>query len=234
MRRLTLLELYPSPYSERVRWALEAAGLAYERRDYAPIAGEAELLRSTGQRTVPVLFADDEVIGDSNAALDRLAHRRPDAALLPEAPRARAQVRAWELTATESLVPAGRLIMIGRYRELGIQPLADHFTAKYAWSEGAAGQAEALLRSVLPEIAAAVEAAPYLVGDCFTRADLTLACMLVSILGAPADDLFALDAGLRGMFGIPLGEDPRLAPLRAWRDEIYRRHRGGRVTPAGA
>jgi len=234
MSRLELLELYPSPYSERVRWALEAAGLPYERRDYVPVAGEEELVRSTGYRTVPILFSDGAVVGDSNAALDWIARRHPDASLLPASPRARAQVRAWELTATEGLVPAARLIMIGRYREAGIQPLADHFAAKYGWSEGAAGQADALLRSLLPELTAAVEAAPYLVGEDFTRADLTVACMLVSILGIPSDDLFALDDGLRGMFGVPYGADPGLAPLRAWRDEIYRRHRGGRVVPAGA
>jgi glutathione S-transferase len=234
MSRLTLLELYPSPYSERVRWALETAGLPYERREYVPLAGEEELFRTTGHRTVPILFADGEVIGDSNAALAWIAQRHPEAALLPDEPRARAQVRAWELTATEAMVPAGRLIMIGRYRDLGIQPLADHFAAKYGWSDGAAGQADALLRTLLPELAAAVAASPYLVGDRFTRADLTLACMLVSVLGVPADDVFALDDGLRGMFGIPLGADPALAPLRAWRDEIYRRHRGGRVTPASA
>jgi glutathione S-transferase len=234
MSRLALLELYPSPYSERVRWALEAAGLPYERRDYVPVAGEEELVRTTGHRTVPILFADGEVVGDSNAALDWLARRHPEAALLPAEPRARAQVRAWEMTAAECLVPAGRLVMIGRYRELGIQPLADHFAAKYGWSENAARQADALLRSLLPEIAAAVEAGPYLVGDGFTRADLTVACMLMSVLGAPPDDVFALDDGLRGMFGIPFGTDPRLGPLRAWRDQIYRRHRGGRVAPANA
>jgi hypothetical protein len=36
---------------------------------------------------------------------------------------------------------------------------------------------------------------------------------------------------MRPMFGMPLGEDPELAPLRRWRDEMYRRHRGERVTP---
>jgi glutathione S-transferase len=40
---LELIELYPSPYSERVRWVLEAKGLPYRRRSYQPIAGEAEL-----------------------------------------------------------------------------------------------------------------------------------------------------------------------------------------------
>jgi len=55
--------------------------------------------------------------------------------------------------------------------------------------------------------------------------------MLATIFGHPDDDLFQLDAGMRPMFGMPLGEDPELAPLRRWRDEMYRRHRGERVTP---
>jgi len=233
MSRLALLELYASPFSERVRWALDAAGVAYERRAYAPIAGEEELVRTTGHRTVPILFCDGEVVGDSHAALDWIASHHPGGALLPAEPRARAQVRAWELAATECLAPAARLVMIGGYRAAGIQPLADHFAAKYGWSEGAERQADSVLRSVLPELAAAVEAAPHLVGDGFTRADLTVACMLAPVLGVPPDDLFALDEGMRGMFGLPLGDDPALAPLRAWRNEVYRRHRGRRVLPAG-
>jgi hypothetical protein len=36
---------------------------------------------------------------------------------------------------------------------------------------------------------------------------------------------------MRGMFGIPFGTDPSLAPLREWRDRTYRQHRGGRVVP---
>lgn len=231
MSRLELLELYPSPFSERVRWALEAAGLPYERRGYTPIAGEEELVRTTGYRTVPVLFCDGEVVGDSNAAVDWIVAQHSDAALLPAEPRARAQVRAWELAATECLAPAARLVMIGGYRAAGVQPLADHFTAKYGWSETAARQADDLLRSVLPELAAAVQGSPHLVGDAFTRADLTMACMLAPVLGLPPDDLFALDDGLRGMFGLPLAEEPALAPLHAWRDDTYRRHRGHRVVP---
>jgi hypothetical protein len=56
--------------------------------------------------------------------------------------------------------------------------------------------------------------------------------MLGPIIGHPPDDLFLLDAGMRGMFGVPFADGPDLAPLRPWRDGVYRRHRGGRVTPA--
>jgi len=58
--------------------------------------------------------------------------------------------------------------------------------------------------------------------------------MLTPLLGAPPEELFQLDAGYRSMFGTPFAADTSLAPLRTWRDEIYRRHRGGRVVPAAA
>ena len=95
-------------------------------------------------------------------------------------------------------------------------------------------EAERLLKTLLLDLASAVSDAPYLVGAGFTRADLTVACMLMPALGAPPDELFDLDPGYRSMFGLPIGADPGLAPLRSWRDEIYRRHRGGRVLPAAA
>jgi glutathione S-transferase len=232
MPNLELIELYPSPYSERVRWALESKGLAYRRTGYVPVAGEEEHKRKTGITTAPVLLADGEVIGDSDRAVDWLEARHPTPALLPSDPRRRAQVRAWELLATEVLAPAARLVMIGRFQSLNVQPLADHFAVKYHWSEAEQARADGLLRTFLPDLAAAVSRSPYLVGDEFTRADLTVASLLTPCLGLPPDDLFAMDEGMRAMFGIPFGADPALAPLHEWRTRIYRQHRGGRVQPA--
>jgi glutathione S-transferase len=234
MQGLTLWEIYLSPYSERVRWVLELKGLSYTRRPYQPIADEEELRRTTGISTTPVLLADGRVVGDSDAAVDWAEQVRPTPPLLPTDPRQRAVVRSLELVATETLAPSGRLVAIGQWRAAGLQPFADHFTAKYHWSEEAEARAVATLERVLPDLANAVSASRYLVGDAFTRADLTLACMLTPVLGAPPEDLFALDDQMRGMFRVPIGKDPRVAPLRAWRDDTYRRQRGGRVVPAAA
>ena len=232
MHGLTLWDIYLSPFSERVRWVLELKGLAYTRRPYQPIADEDELRRTTGISTAPVLVYDGRVVGDSDAAVDWAEETRPTPALLPADPRQRAAVRSLELMATETLAPAGRLFMIGQWQAAKFQPFADHFAAKYHWSKEAEARAVATLERTLPELANAVAASPYLVGDAFTRADLTIACMLTPTLGAPPDDLFALDDQMRALFKLPIGKDPRLAPLRAWRDETYRRHRGGRVVPA--
>ena len=118
MASLTLIELYPSPWSERARWALEWKRVPYARREYQPLAGEEELRRATGIATVPVLLADGEVIGDSDAALDWLEAHHPSPPLVPEDPRARAQVRAWEIAATETLASFGKTMLTA----VGIDP----------------------------------------------------------------------------------------------------------------
>jgi glutathione S-transferase len=133
------------------------------------------------------------------------------------------------LAATEALAPWARLGFIGTAKATGIQPLADHFAAKYGWSPQREASTGKLLRAILVDLAQAVAARSYLVGNRLTRADLTVATMLALVFGHPADDLFALDAPMRSMFGLPLADDPALAPLRLWRDDLYRRHRGGRV-----
>ncbi len=232
MANRELIELYPSPWSERLRWALEWKRAPYARRAYQPLAGEEELRRTTGISTVPVLLADGEVVGDSDAALEWLEAHHPSPALVPEDPRRRAQVRAWEIAATETLAPAGRLVTIGRWKARGMQPLADHFAAKYGWSPAEEARMGRLLGALVSDLARAVTSSPYLVGDGFTRADLTVASMLAGLIGIPGDELFALDESMRVMFGVLEEKDPVLGPLRAWRDGIYRRHRGGRVTPA--
>jgi glutathione S-transferase len=219
MPTLELIELYPSPFSERLRWVLDLKGLSYARTPYVPVASEEDHARRTGIRTAPV---------------DWLEVTHPSPALVPEDPRRRAQVRTWELYATEVLAPAARLVMIGRFKSMNVQPLADHFAAKYHWNEAEQARVDRVLRTALPELAAAVAAAPHLVGDGFTRADLTVAAMLTPVLGLPPDDVFAMDAATRQMFGTPFGADPSLAPLREWRDGTYRRHRGRRVEPAAA
>ena len=228
---LELIELYPSPYSERVRWVLELKGLEYRRRNYQPIAEEAELREKTGISTVPVLFADGELIGDSNAAVEWIEKRQSSPALMPADPAERAEIRAFELASTEALAPWARLGFIGRAKAMGIQPLADHFAAKYGWSPEKEASTARLLRELLSDLSRTVEKRKYLVGDAFSRADITVAAMLATVFGHPSDDLFALEAPMRSMFGLPLGEEPAFTTLRRWRDDLYRRHRGGRVVP---
>lgn len=229
---LELIELYPSPWSERLRWVLDLKGVTYARRNYQPIADEAAHVRATGVATAPVLVADGETIGDSDAAVEWLEARHPSPALMPADPSQRAQVRAFETTATEALGPFARHAMVGRMKAMDLQPLADHFATKYGWSPETEARTTRLLTTLLADLARAVETKPYLVGDALTRADVTVASLLIPALGHPPDELYRVEPGIRMMFGTPLANDPAVAPLARWRDALYRRHRGRPVEPA--
>src|SRR5262249_28886288 len=158
MADLEVIELYGSPFSERLRWTLAFKGLPHRRRAFVPIAGEAAHRRATGIATAPVLLADGSVIGDSNVALEWLERTAPRPALLPEHPSHRAQVRAWEAFASEVLAPYARLCAIGRFKQLNLQPLADHFAAEYQWSEAEERRGLAPLEDVLPALTPAAAA----------------------------------------------------------------------------
>jgi glutathione S-transferase len=179
-----------------------------------------------------VFYADGELIGDSNAAVDWIEAHRPAPPLLPTDPAQRMQVRAVELAATEALAPWARLGFIGRAKALGLQPLADRFAAKYGWSPEREARSGKVLRALLDDLTQTLATRRYLVGDALTRADVSVAAMLATVFGHPPDDLFTLDAPMRSMFGLPIGDDPELATLRRWRDDLYRRYRGGCVVPA--
>ena len=70
----------------------------------------------------------------------------------------------------------------------------------------------------------------YLAGNSFTRADITAAALL-SIVNPAPDDVFLFPAPLRAVFADPVAQEPAFAPVFAWRDQIYRKHRGGPVKP---
>ena len=94
-----------------------------------PIAGEAEH-RATGIATAPVLLADGEVVGDSSALewLEQAIAASPP--LLPAGGVAAcAGARMGCAFASEVLAPYARLTAIGKFKQLDMQPLADHFAA---------------------------------------------------------------------------------------------------------
>jgi glutathione S-transferase len=70
----------------------------------------------------------------------------------------------------------------------------------------------------------------YLVGDAFTRADLTTAAMLMLLSPAP-QEFFAFPDQVRRIYMDPLADDPAFSPVFAWRDEMYKKHRGEAVRP---
>jgi glutaredoxin 3 len=76
-REKTKIRLYTGdycPFCRRVRIELERLGLDYEAVN-ADIDGREEVIRLSGQRAIPILTIDDEVLVDSSRIIRELRSR---------------------------------------------------------------------------------------------------------------------------------------------------------------
>jgi glutathione S-transferase len=229
-----LITMYGSPWSERVRWAFAFKGLKYEKQNHEPgPADEEKVKKLTGQTLVPVLITDDKVIPDSSAILEWLEDTRPEPPLLPRSEKDRAQVTLWEELAIEVLGPQARTLINGRLLSSShpeVQRTAQYFAEKYGHSPFAEEQARLIVKRLLIALKHTLSGRQYLVGDAFTRADLSIACMLM-LLKPPADEVFFLSRAERPVYFEPSADDPAYSAVFAWRDQMYKKHRGEVVKP---
>jgi glutathione S-transferase len=233
MSMIKLIQMYASPWAERVRWALRFKDIAYEKQNYQPGVDEEYIKKLTGQAQVPVLVADDRVIPDSTAIMDWLEEYKSQPSLLPVSDGDRAQVIMWEELIGGILGPQARMLIIGSFLRSGQPELQDggrYFSAKYQHSEYAEKQAEATVKRILTVLKHGLTGRQYLVGEAFSRADLIAASMLL-LLSPPPDDLFVFPAPLRPRYTMPLSLEPAFVPIFQWRNDMYRKHRGEIVTP---
>jgi glutathione S-transferase len=228
-----LITMYGSPWSERVRWALKFKGLAYEKENYEPGVDEEKIKKLTGQAMVPVLLADGKVIPDSTAILEWLEAAKPEPVLLPRAEKDRAQVTLWEELMLGVLGPHARTLIIGRELRINhpeVQRSGKYFAEKYGHSAYMEEQAKLTLRRVLLSLKQTLSGRQYLVGDAFTRADLTTAAMLMLLRPAP-EEFFVFPQPVRRIYMDPLADEPAFSSVFNWRDEMYKKHRGEVVKP---
>jgi len=233
MSTIKLINMYASPWAERVRWALTFKDVPYEKQNYQPGVDEEAVKKLTGQAQVPVLVVNGTVIPDSTAILNWLEEYKPQPALLPKSEKDRAQVILWEEVMGGVLGPQARLLIVGHFLRSGeaeLQQGGNYFAQKYQHSPYAEEHARVTVERILTSLKHALDGRQYLVGDTFTRADIIAASMLLMVNPAP-DDLFLFPAAMRPMYTVPLTQDSAFAPIFAWRDEIYRKHRGEAVKP---
>ena len=228
-----LIHLYASPWSERVRWAFTFKGVPYEKIEYRPGVDEEQVKKLTGQAQVPVLLTNGSVIPDSTAILNWLEQQKPEPRLMPESQKDQAQVVIWEELMDGVLGPQARLLVIGRLlpsNDPELQQAANYFAQKYQYSPYAESHARTIVKRILPSLRHALDGREYLVGRSFTRADLFAASM-VGLMNPASDDLFEFPVVMRQAFTEPVAKDSEFAPIFAWRDEMYRKHRGEVVKP---
>jgi glutathione S-transferase len=228
-----LITMYGSPWSERVRWAFAFKRLPYEKQNYAPGIDEAAVKKLTGQAMVPVLITGDKVIPDSSAILDWLEETKPEPALLPKSAKERAMVTLCEEVALNALGPHGRTLIIGRLLRIDdpeAQKSGKYFAEKYGYSEFAEEQSRLTVTRILTSLRDTLGGREYLVGDRFTRADITTAAMLMLLKAAP-QEFFFFTPEARFVYRDKLGDDPAFSEVFAWRDRMYKDHRGEVVKP---
>jgi glutathione S-transferase len=248
-----LWQLEISHYNEKVRWALDHKRISHVRRSLLPGLHTFKARRLTGDvDTTPVLTLGDRSIGDSSRIIAVLEQRWPQPPLYPEEPTQRQRALELEEFFDEELGPHIRRAVYQEllsYPEL-VVPLFTHgqrlpgrmlvrgtfpllrILMRRAFDINAAAAEESRQRTVdaMDRLEREIGASGYLVGDCFTVADLTAAALFYPVVQPPE-------------FPYPSVIDPpgpareyletlSQRPGGKWVAEMYRRHRLVDAVPA--
>ena len=163
---------------------------------------EEAVKKLTGQAQVPVLLVNGTVIPDSTAIVNWLEQHHTQPALMPITEKDRAQAMLWEELMDGVLGPQARMLIIGHFlrsSEPELQQGGRYFAQKYQHTSYAEERAKVTVERILTILKHALDGRQYLVGDTFTRADLTTASMLL-LVKPPPDDLFLFPASMRPMY----------------------------------
>lgn len=250
MSNLRLLTIPVSHYCEKARWALDRHGLPYVEERHLQAFHYWQSYRLSRGPNVPVLVDDDTVISDSTAILHHLErYATPETRLYPET--GRSTVDELEELFDETLgIESRRWAYFHLLQAPGIAlstssqgvprwqaavapvcyPLLKAFmNRKLAISAANVSAGLECVRTVLRRIDALLsDGRPYLVGDRFTAADLTLASLMAPLLMPPEygvrlpqpDELpEAMRATIEEMRGTRAGEHA----LRMYRTQRQRR-----------
>jgi glutathione S-transferase len=209
MSDLLRTRLYQFPFShycEKARWALDRKGIGYYARNLLPglhVGPARKVARST---SLPILVDEHGATQGSSVILDHLDRCHAQAPLTPSEPTLAEEARCWERRLDEEVGVTLRLWFY--HHTLQDRRLALGFLTRGATWRGrlllaaifprlrramrermgidaaSAERAERRLRAALDELDATVETTTFLVGESFSRADLT-ACALLEPLCAP-------------------------------------------------
>jgi len=247
MSTITLYQFHFSHFCEKVRWALDHKGLAYTCRNLLPGPHLAVTRKLAPRTAVPILVVDGTVLQDSTSILTFLDERFPERPLTPADPQDAQAALAWEGRLDEEI---GVLLRRWFYfHALPDRPRAQRFLLDGApWygrplyalifpavraamtkamdiHAASAAQAEAGMLAALESLDRTLAQRRYLVGDRFTRADLT-ACALLSPYCAPG----RVEADVAAWFPArvrELRDAHRARPFFQWVRETYAMHRHG-------
>lgn len=234
-----LITIPMSHYCEKARWCLERHGVEYVEERHLQGFHYLASMGKGGGALVPVLVRDGSKLADSTRILEALDEEAPeDTRLYPDDDELRREVQELEERFDEGLGVAARLIIYDAYLAhpdlmlrtaaqgcpswqpavaRALFPLMRVIAARrLRLSNDAVERSMSVVREAFADVSRRLEdRRRYLVGDRFTAADLTFACMASPVLLPPE-------------YGIPLPDVEDVVPaLRPFVVEM-------RSTPAGA
>ena len=197
-----MIKLYQFPvshYCEKVRWALDFKGLKYRKINLVPGPHVRKVLQMASRSQVPVLEDGKVIVQGSAEIIDYLESKYPERSLTPKDPSLAEQARAWEerldriagpavrtfnyhflLPFPRAIVPlltAKQSLIVSMMFYVGYRKLSNTLRGWMNINETSAHKAMNDMDELLNELRKIYANTRYLVGDEFTRADLT-ACAL--------------------------------------------------------
>jgi glutathione S-transferase len=179
------MKLYGSRNSRSLRcaWALEEAGASYDYQRIWMMKGEGQspafrAIHPIGK--IPVLTDGELTLSESGAIVVYIAEKFPDAKLMPDDIRGRAEMYRWYFYALTEMEP--HLWAIAQHRfALPADKRVPQLEPTAAWQ---------LARAIAP-VEAALAARAFIAGDAFTVADIVTTHCLTWALSAKLEGVGA-------------------------------------------
>jgi glutathione S-transferase len=201
--RPRLISFTFSHFCEKARWALDRLGIDYEEELW-PLGLHIKLSRQLGapQSTVPILIDGESILQGSREILDWAEHHRPGPGPNPEDAAHTQEIRAIEARADSVIAVEVRRLLFSQTLTQHPNTILEMMYGDLDDRQKKVGYAlwPRVLPAMIQTLDAGPEAAPaarakldaeldwldatladgrqHLIGDCFTRADLTVASLL--------------------------------------------------------
>lgn len=244
---MELLEFPHSHYCEKARWALDHKGIPFQATAIMPGYHVRTVRKIAPKTSVPVLIDGEKVVQGSSEIIDYLEQKHPNDSLTPKDTEQHNACLEIERNADKRLgIPLRQILYSGllphtRFiRHCFTHPMPGHkqliFTmlypllrrkiyGVYVKSDAEVEQAKAQFEIEMAKTEKKLSQRRYLVGEQFSRADLSVASML-SLLVMPDEHPFPWRA-------IPIPDPQTQAfydayqdhPVCEWVREVYREHR---------
>ncbi len=229
-----MLELHQfrhSPFCLKVRMVLALKKLSYRTVEVTPGVGQLTLFRLSGQRQVPILVDDDNVLNDSSTIIRYLDKIRPEPQLIPDSLKQAAQVHLiedWADTTFANLVRTTLIKAAAVDKELRLALLPGELPNSFreimkGLPCGLLGEVtdlfgqgvQAELFACLEQVAFLLKENDWLVGTSLSSADLAFAAQL-SLLRFPV----SAGAELAGRGCSGFSDHPLMQHVFEWRDKL--------------